>query len=718
MLRLLPLTFALTLVTGLLMAGCDTAATEDAAPLAVTYDDARPDTVDPFLDTLQANTFRWFWETTDNERGLTPDRYPTRTFSSIAAIGFGLTAYGVGVERGYIPRADAVERTLNTLRFFWEAPQGPEQIGRTGFKGFFYHFLEYDTGTRYRNTELSTIDTALLMGGVLFAREYYTGTDADEVAIRAYADSLFQRIEWDWFRKQEPRVAMGWYPEANFGQAEWEGYNEAMLLYIMALGTPSFELEPGVWDAWTETYEWADYYGYEHVNFEPLFGHQYSHLWIDFRGIQDAYMRGRGIDYFENSRRATLSQRAYAIDNPMDWEGYSADIWGLTACDGPAGGLLSYKGEERRFFTYSARGVSAQRVVDDGTITPTAAGGSIPFAPEETIAALKAMRAQYGDALFTEYGFRDAFNPSFTPDNVDLGDRVLGANDTWGPDGWFNGDYLGIDQGPILLMAENYRSDFVWETMRKSPYLIRGLKRAGFTGGWLDDEPMPEIETVITERQADPADTFADKRLVVILGSSTAAGVGPERSANAWANRYRTYLQGLDPSFDVLNLARGGYTTYHILPSGTEAVDGRPDVDTTRNITRALSFQPDAVIVAMTSNDRAYGYENEEQLRNFDALIAAAEAQGVPVWITTTTPRNLDEAGRQDQYALRTTILERYGDRAINIWDGIALEDYRLDPQWDSGDNLHLNDEAHALLFERIQAADLDEMLLEETSTP
>ncbi len=685
----------LLLLAFLLLAACD-------APHepAITYDPTPPASVDPFLDTLQARTFDWFWETTDHERGLTPDRWPTRAFSSVAAIGFGLTAYGVGAERGYVSRAEAAERTLNTLRFLWEAPQGTGQVGMTGYKGFFYHFLDYDTGTRYRNTELSTIDTALLLGGALFAREYFDGDDPAEVAIRAYADSLYQRVEWDWFQVHSPLITMAWRPEIGFGRAEYQGYNEAMLLYILALGSPTFPIEPDAWDAFTSTYEWADFYDYEHVNFSPLFGHQYSHVWIDFRGIQDAYMRDRGIDYFENSRRATLSQKAYARDNPMNWEGYGGDFWGLTASDGPLNAELEYRGETRRFHTYWARGASSRHINDDGTLVPTAAGGSIPFAPDETIAALKAMRARYGDVLFTEYGFKDAFNPSFgltgaAPQKGEVREGI----------GWVDEDYLGIDQGPILLMAENYRSGLIWEVMRDNPYLVRGLKRAGFSGGWLDAAPMPEVAPLFTARQPDPEAALADARLVVVLGSSTAEGVGPQRAENTWVNRYRAYLQQRDPSVEVLNLARGGYTTYHLLPTGTPTPEDRPRVDTLRNITAALRRHPEAIIVNLPSNDRAAGYTVEEQLRNFDAMVAAAEAAGVPLWITTTQPRNLDDAGRRDQRALRDSILTRYAPRVIDFWTGIALPDGRLDPTHDSGDHLHLNDEAHRLLFERVRDA-------------
>ena len=340
-----------------------------------------------FLDTLQANTFRWFWDTTDSATGLVPDRWPTQNFSSVAAIGFGLGAYGVGAERGFVSRADAAERTLTTLRFLWRAPQGPDQTGMTGFKGYFYHFLNAD-GSRFRDVELSSIDTALLMGGVLFAQGYFDRDTPAEAGIRAYADSLYQRVEWDFFQTQSPLQTMAWRPGVGYGKAEYQGYNEAMLLYVLALGSPTFPAQGQVWDDYTSTYIWGDFYGQEHLNFSPLFGHQYSQTFVDFRGIQDAFMRsksastGAPVDYFENSRRATYAQQAYARANPLGWSDYSSTIWGLTACDGPADVRKTFNGQERLFQTYSARGASLEYVGDDGTIAPTAAGGSLAFAPE------------------------------------------------------------------------------------------------------------------------------------------------------------------------------------------------------------------------------------------------------------------------------------------------------------------------------------------------
>jgi len=433
-----------------------------------------------FLDTLEQRTFNFFWERTDPQTGLTPDRWPTPSFSSIAAVGFALTAYPIGVERGYVTRAEAAQRVLTTLRFFWTAPQDSTATGITGYKGFFYHFLDMSTGRRFQTVELSTIDTALLLGGALFCREYFDGADSTEAATRALADSIYFRVDWNWAQARPPAVSMGWHPESGFIPADWIGYNEAMILNILALASPTHPVDSTTWTVWMSGYQWGMYYGEDFVQFAPLFGHEYSHIWVDFKGIRDAYMRGRGIDYFENSRRATLAQRAYAIQNPGGWRGYTRDVWGLTACDGPANRTVTIGGRSRQFHTYWARGAALGNVHDDGTICPTAVGGAVPFAPEITIPAMLEMRRMYGDALFSRYGFLDAFNPTFTA----AGQQQTGTVDP--ALGWFDVDYLGIDQGPILAMIANYRDDLVWRYMRKSPYVISGLRRAGFRGGWLD----------------------------------------------------------------------------------------------------------------------------------------------------------------------------------------------------------------------------------------
>jgi hypothetical protein len=433
-----------------------------------------------FLDELQERTFRYFWELADPTTGLIPDRWPTPSFASVAATGFGLTAYPIGVERGWVTREAARDRVLATLRFLWNAPQGPAPTGVTGHRGFFYHFLDMRSGLRFEQVELSTVDTTLLLAGALACGEYFDRDGPGEREIRDLAARLYARVEWTWAQPNPPAVSHGWHPERGWIPSDWRGYNEAMLLYLLALGSPTHAVAPEAWAEWTLPYRFATFYGQQHLLFPPLFGHQYSHAWVDFRGIRDAPMRRHELDYFENSRRATLAQRAWAIDNPRRWEGLGEDVWGVTACDGPADVELPVHGETRRFWTYAGRGVGPGFPVDDGTLAPTAAGGSVPFAPEVTIPALRVMKERYGEHLWGQYGFLDAFNPTFqfaVP--LRHGKVVPGV-------GWFDTDYLGIDQGPILLMIENHRSGLVWRLMRRNPHLRRGLERAGFTGGWLE----------------------------------------------------------------------------------------------------------------------------------------------------------------------------------------------------------------------------------------
>ena len=445
------------------------------------------------VDEVEKRTFEFFRDSANVSNGQVPDHWPDKGgdyFSSIAAVGFGLTAYGIGVERGWMPRAEAIKRTLATLRFFHAAPQG-DGADVTGNHGFFYHFLDMESGRRYHAkgwVELSTIDTTLLLGGVLFAESYYDRNSKDEKEIRRLADAIYRNVDWQWASPRAPLVAMGWTPESGFIHVDWHGYDEAMLLYVLALGSPTHPIDSAAWKAWSETYDstWGSFQGQEHLGFAPLFGHQYSHVWIDFRGIQDDYMRGHGIDYFENSRRATIAQREYAIHNPMHWNGYGSDVWGLTACNGPRasakpGELDRYASDPRTFYGYIARGAGLRGTIDDGTIAPTAAAASIAFAPEFALPAIEEMKRRYGERVYTRYGFVDAFNPSFT-----FTDRPLRTGYVVPEKGWFDNLYLGIDQGPIVAMMENYRSDFVWKVMRRSPYLRAGLKRAGFGGGWLE----------------------------------------------------------------------------------------------------------------------------------------------------------------------------------------------------------------------------------------
>lgn len=427
------------------------------------------------MDDLERRTFNFFWETAHPDSGLIPDRFPSISFSSIAAHGFGLTSYLIGVERNFITREQAAKRVLLSLKFLWNLPQNPEIVNTAGYKGFFYHFLHMETGLRFRDVELSTIDTALLLAGVMTCYSFFDNqNDPIEKEIREVSYNIYARVEWDWFLVGNTNLlSMGWHPETQkFLPDLWAGYNEAMIIYILALGSPTHPLTGASWEAWTKTYLWANYMGQEHVNFGPLFGHQYSQMYVDFREIQDAYMKSKGIDYFINSKRATLANREYCIKNPNGFKNYEEDIWGLTANDGPGDEERIVNGRKVKFMSYSARGAAIDYKVDDGTIAPTAAGGSIPFAPKECINVLEKMYDTYGDLLYGEYGFKDAFNPSYTFSS--------------GEKGWFDNDYIGIDQGPIIIQIANNRNSFVWNLLRKNKFIVKGLEKAGFKGGWLN----------------------------------------------------------------------------------------------------------------------------------------------------------------------------------------------------------------------------------------
>lgn len=428
---------------------------------------------------LQERTFRFMWDTTNPGNGLTPDRWPTPSFCSIAAVGFALAAYPVGVVNGWISRGEARRRTLATLEFFAQAPQGDAPLGMAGHKGFFYHFLDMESGERFKSVELSTIDTTWLLAGMLFAQSWFDADDADERRIRGLADEIYARVDWAWARPRAPHLCMGWTPEGGFLESGWNIYSESLLIYLLAIGSPSHPVEPETWDRWTAGFErqWTAKWGKPYLHYPPLFVHQFSQLWVDFRGISDRYMTSKGIDYFENSRRATYAQRNYAMANPGRFAGYGANVWGLTACDGPADIKTVVEGQQREFFSYSERGPGYR---DDGTIAPWAAATAIAFAPEIAVPAIETIHRKYGAAVYDKYGFKDSFNPTLTDTSIPLshGKILPGA-------GWVGPDYLGIDQGPVVVAIENWRTGIIWAAMRKNPHIRRGLERAGFKGGWL-----------------------------------------------------------------------------------------------------------------------------------------------------------------------------------------------------------------------------------------
>ena len=427
--------------------------------------------IDVELEKLQCISFDYFLHEANPLNGLMIDKTAANWPASIAATGLALASYPVAVERGYMSRVKAVERTLTTLRFFWNSPQGPEPDA-TGYKGFYYHFLDMNTGRRAWLCELSTVDTTFLLAGMLTAAVYFDANTAEEQEIRRLAETLYGRVDWQWAQNQGDTVTHGWKPESGFLPYRWEGYDEALLLYILGLGSPTHPLPQSSYTAWTSTYEWKQFYGYDYLYSGSLFTHQLSQIWVDFRDIQDAFMRDKASNYFENSRRATYVQQQYAIHNPLNFVGYSACCWGITASDGPGPQTLKINGIERQFFDYVARSVPYGP--DDGTVAPWSAITSLPFAPEIVLPMIEHCIYELKLKEGNRYGFKSTFNRTYH----EKSSRV----------GWVSPWHYGINQGPIILMTENYRTGFVWSLMKSCPYIINGLKRAGFIGGYLSPE--------------------------------------------------------------------------------------------------------------------------------------------------------------------------------------------------------------------------------------
>jgi len=428
-------------------------------------------TTEDELEELQRESFDYFLHEANSTNGLILDKTAENWPASIAATGLALAAYPIAVEHSFMSRNQAIERTLNTLRFFWHSPQGPEPDA-TGYKGFYYHFLDMHSGQRAGQCELSTVDSAFLIAGMLTAAAYFNGNSANEQEIRNLVEALYCRVDWQWAQNHGETITHGWKPESGFLPYRWEGYDEAMLLYILALGSPTFPLLISSYGKWSDTYEWKQCYGYDYLYSGSLFTHQLSHIWIDFRNIQDGYMREKNSDYFENSRRATYVQQQYCIENPMDFSGYGPCCWGITACDGPGFETIKIAGIERHFFDYIARGVPYGP--DDGTIAPWAAITSLPFAPEIVLPVIDHYIYELKLKEKNRYGFKSTFNQTYQ--RFPLESHACGWVSPW---------HYGINEGPIVLMTENYRTGFLWKLMQSCPYIVNGLKRAGFTGGWL-----------------------------------------------------------------------------------------------------------------------------------------------------------------------------------------------------------------------------------------
>lgn len=421
---------------------------------------------DDLLDSLERAAFGYFLSHSNPSNGLVPDRSLTGSPCSIAAVGFALSSYPVAVERGWITRDDAIQRTLAALHFFSNSAQS-EAPGATGYKGLYYHFLDMQSGRRVWQCELSLIDTALLLAGMLTAAAYFTGDAQNEAEIRQLADALYRRVDWQWAQNGKATLSQGWKPECGFLHYGWEGYSEASILYVLAIASPTHPIPATSFSAWTATYQWENLYGHDFLYAGPLFVHQFSHAWIDFRRIQDAFMREKRSDYFENSRQAVHIQREYALRNPHGFRGYGENFWGLSAGDGPSPQRVRIDGINRNFFGYTARGVPYGP--DDGTIAPPAALASIVFAPEMVLAAIRHFRERYPE-IVNEYRLPSGFNPTLVPD---------------GSQGWISEGCLGLDQGIVVLMIENYRSGLIWKLMRQCPYTGIGLRSADFRGGWL-----------------------------------------------------------------------------------------------------------------------------------------------------------------------------------------------------------------------------------------
>ena len=445
------------------------------ATLCVSASAARATPIDQILDNMQQFGFNYFWNEANTTNGMIKDRM-TGNYCSIAAVGFGLSSICIGIDHGWITRAQGATRVQTTLNTFWTLPQGTATTGTIGYKGFFYHFLHMSDGLRDGTTELSDIDTALLLAGILDCKQYFDGSDPTEVSIRALADQIYQRVDWSFFQNTSQNGLMiQWTPESGFNTGVWKGYNEMMIMYLLAMGSPTHPVPSADWGTYTSGYVYGTLYGQTYVQYGALFTHQYSHCWIDFRNKRDTFMQTHGpSDYFQNSRKATLAQQAYCIANPgpkgtgfPDPAGYSATLWGLTAGDDPANG-------------YAAHGAPGPGTFDNGTIGPTAVFGSLPFAADICLPTIQNIFDSY-PSLWGTYGLKDAFNLSRSPD-------------------WYDNDFLGIDEGPIVMMIENYRTASVWSRFMQNADVLNGMNAAGFVSLVGVDESTPPQPAVVQLR--------------------------------------------------------------------------------------------------------------------------------------------------------------------------------------------------------------------------
>ena len=431
---------------------------------------------DAMLDRLQRAAFDYFVETMNPDNGLVPDTSRENSPVSIAVVGFALSVYPAAVEHGWMERAEAVRRSLLALRFFRDSDQSGSPTA-TGYKGFYYHFLDMHSGKRVWQSELSMIDSGMLIAGMLTAASYFDADNATETELRELADMLYRRVDWRWSQDDAETIYQGWKPESGYLHYGWEGYSEAILLYALALGSPTHPVDPDCYAGWTATYQWENLYDQDFLYAGPLFVHHFSHAWVDLRGIRDPFMREKESDYFENSRRAVIVQRRYAQLNPHEFTGYDRNCWGLSACDGPNDDLPYVENEPRHLFGYTARGVPYGP--DDGTLSPPSVLTSVPFAPELALAALRNMLMRHPQILT-----HDRLATSFNASVVDANGQA-----------WVSAGHYGLDQGAVFMMIENHRSGWIWQLLRGCNYLRDGLLEAGFTGGWLGGPTTTEARS-------------------------------------------------------------------------------------------------------------------------------------------------------------------------------------------------------------------------------
>lgn len=398
---------------------------------------------DALLEDLSKRSFLFFWEQADPDTGIVRDRSRTdgspvegvaRDIGSIAAVGFGLTGLCIAAERGWVAPAAAMARTRTTLRFF------AERIGHE--RGWFFHFVNIRTGAREWSSELSSIDTALLLAGVLTVRQCFAG-DAE---VTRLADVIYRRVDFSWMLAGDPHLlSHGWKPESGFLQSRWDHYSELMILYVLAIGSPAHPIPAESWQAWRRPV--VAFEGYSYIGGPPpLFVHQYAHAWVDFRGRRQR--EPPFTDWWQNSVIATRAHKAFSLSLSSEFPGYSENVWGLTASDSRRG--------------YVAWGGPPRHPAIDGTVVPSAAAGSLMVAPDITLPVVREMHRQFGDRIYGRYGFADAFHPT---------------------EGWVNPDVIGIDLGITLISAENLRSGAVWRWFMQNAAIPAAMERVGLARG-------------------------------------------------------------------------------------------------------------------------------------------------------------------------------------------------------------------------------------------